>query len=206
MARSADIIAAVDSGLIAAENACLAPDWVLGDMDSLVGEANPACEASPVGEANPQGLHRLEKYPAERVLRYPSDKDYSDTELALDLLGEKGCDEIWLAGGGGGRTDHLLAIYSLFERDFPPAAWFTANEEIFCLREGKTLALSKAPSSRISVFPLGEGPWEAASAGLKWPLQGLPWKRGFYGLSNEAVDGAFEIRSLHGRFLVLIAV
>ena len=200
IALKADVIAAADSGLIAAEAAGLRPDWVLGDMDSL-GIVSRGSAASLK-----DGLSLLEKYPPDRVLRYPPDKDFTDTELALALLKEKGCDEIWLSGGGGGRTDHLFAIRSLFERPLPPDRWFTANEEIFCLKEGKTLkgcqALSGLP---VSVFPLGDGPWEAESEGLKWPLKGLPWERGFFGLSNEAPGGAYEIHSIKGRFLVIVS-
>jgi thiamine pyrophosphokinase len=205
IARGADLLAAADSGLAAAEEAGLNPDWVLGDMDSL---DDPA---------------RLGKYPAERVIRYPPEKDFTDTELALALLREKGCDEIWLAGGGGGRTDHLFAIFSLFERSQtvaqtvaatilaaegspppkPPDRWFTANEEIRCLREGRALDAALPPGSLVSVFPLGAGPWAAESSGLKWPLDGLAWDRGGFGLSNEVVEGAFRIRSVHGRFMVI---
>jgi thiamine pyrophosphokinase len=198
IAGHADIIVAADSGLAAAEDAGVRPDWVVGDMDSL------------------DAVSRLDKYPAERVLRYPHDKDYTDTELAFTLLCERGCSEIWLSGGGGGRTDHLLAVFSLFERHFSPDRWFTANEEIFLLREGQSLdadmlltakaALGgqKTALKGISVFPLGESPWEAESTGLTWPLDNLPWARGFFSLSNTAPDGAFRIRSLRGRFLVVV--
>ena len=192
----AELIVAADSGLIAAEEAGLAPDWIVGDMDSL---------ASARG-ASPDQLGRLEKYPPDRVLRYPVDKDHTDTELALFLLKEKGCDEIWIAGGGGGRTDHIFGIYALFERQDPPDRWFTRNEEIRCLKEGKTLTARLPPGSFISVFPLGAGPWEAESSGLKWPLDGLAWKRGDIALSNVAIDGPFEIRSVRGRFLVFLVL
>jgi thiamine pyrophosphokinase len=149
---------------------------------------------------------RLEKYPPERVIRYPAEKDFTDTELAIALLREKGCDEIWLAGGGGGRTDHLFAIRSLFERVEPPDRWFTANEEIRCLREGRTLNAELPPASLVSVFPLGAGPWEAESSGLKWPLDGLSWERGGLGLSNVATEGPFRIRSVQGHFMVIWGV
>ena len=181
----ADLLAAADSGLAAAEEAGLMPDWIVGDMDSL---DKPA---------------RLEKYPPQRVIRYPHDKDFTDTELALSLLREKGCDEIWLSGGGGGRTDHLFAIRSLFERDVPPDRWFTANEEIRCLIEGRVLSAALPLKSRVSVFPLGAGPWAAESSGLKWPLKGLVWDRGSFGLSNVAEEGTLEIRSIRGRFMVM---
>ena len=188
IARGADLLVAADSGLAAAEQAGLSPDLVLGDMDSL---------DDPV---------RLGKYKSECVIRYPPEKDYTDTELAVALLREKGCDEIWLAGGGGGRTDHLFAIRSLFEREEPPDRWFTLNEEIRCLRDGRALEEALPPGSMVSVFPLGAGPWEAESAGLKWPLDGLSWERGCFGLSNVAVEGDFRIRSFQGRFMAIWAL
>ena len=190
LARHADLLAAADSGLIAAELAGLKPDWVVGDMDS-------------VGEICPDDIRRLEKYPPERVLRYPPDKDFTDTELAITLLREKGCDEIWLSGGGGGRTDHLLAIYSLFECEHPPDRWFTANEEIRNLKEGGVLNVSLPAGSRVSVLPLCVEPWEAESSGLKWPLNGRVWEKGGFGLSNVAVKGPFNIIAKKGRFMVM---
>jgi thiamine pyrophosphokinase len=177
---------------MAAEDAGIGVHLIVGDMDSL---------DDPL---------RLEKYPAGQVFRYPPDKDDTDTELALRLLWDRGCDEAWLIGGGGGRTDHLLAIRSLFERDRKPDRWVTAREDIFCLGEGTVF--SPPPDVRevmrpggISVFPLETGDWQAESRGLKWPLSGLPWNRGFFGVSNAAPGGDFEIRVLRGRFLVVIA-
>ncbi|MDR2143290.1 MAG: thiamine pyrophosphokinase [Treponema sp.] len=201
------LIAAADSGLIAAEAAGVRPDWIIGDMDSVAGG-------------------RLAAYGPERVLRYPADKDYTDTELAVSLLREKGSARIWIIGGGGGRIDHLFAIRSLFERDRPPERWITSREDIRCLESPGALectpggnvprgrGLSERPGDAapangekpypISVFPLGTGPWKAASRGLKWPLTGLVWERGFFGLSNEAPEGAFTIYAETGRFMVIL--
>ncbi|GHV81109.1 hypothetical protein AGMMS49944_29000 [Spirochaetia bacterium] len=187
LAKEADLIAAADSGLMAAEAAGLAPDWIVGDMDSL------------------DDPRRLGAYPPDRVIRCPRDKDETDTELLLSLLWEQGCDEVWLAGGGGGRTDHLLAVHALFERERSPDRWITAGEDMRQVREGRILNAAASSGNRlVSVFPLGCGPWEAESKGLKWPLAGLPWKRGFFGVSNVALDGCFEIRVIRGRFLVIL--
>jgi thiamine pyrophosphokinase len=180
------LVAAADSGLEAAEAAGLRPDWVLGDMDSL-------------GD-----LSRLDAYPRERVLRYPAEKDYTDTELALRLLREKGCGEIWLIGGGGGRLDHLLAVRSLFERDLRPSRWITGAEDVRCVDSPAEFWWDGFPGAPVSVFPLGAGPWKAESAGLKWPLAGLPWDRGFFGLSNAAENGSFRLKAERGRFLVIL--
>jgi thiamine pyrophosphokinase len=186
LARGAAVIAAADSGLIIAEKAGLRPHWIVGDMDSL------------------DDPRRLEAYSPDRVIRYPPDKDYTDTELALRLLWDQGCDETWLIGGGGGRTDHLLAIRSLFERDRSPNRWITGGEDIRRLVEGDALSPELPPGSLVSVFPLGLGPWKAESRFLRWPLDALSWNRGFFGLSNTAPEGSFTIRAAAGSFLVIL--
>jgi thiamine pyrophosphokinase len=169
---------------MAAEAAGLRPDWIVGDMDSL------------------DDPRRLNSYPAGRVIRSPRDKDDTDTELLLALLWEQGCDEVWLAGGGGGRLDHLLAIQALFEREKSPDRWITAGEDVCRIGEGRIL--ERGRGGTVSVFPLGTGPWQAESRGLKWPLAGLPWKRGFFGISNLAGESGFSIRALRGNFLVIM--
>jgi len=190
LARRADLIVAADSGLQTAENAGLRPDWVIGDMDSL------------------DDLGRLEKYPADKVLRFRQDKDHTDTELALDLLREQGCEKICIIGGGGGRLDHILALRSLFERKKYPERWVTKNEDIYCLdvlnTSGGVLNIKVPLSSLVSVFPLGSGPWDIESNGLKWPLNGLSWEMGSIGISNTTVEDQFGIRVNKGRFLLIV--
>jgi thiamine pyrophosphokinase len=186
IACGADLLVAADSGLMLCEDAGLSPDWIIGDMDSL------------------DDLRRLEKYPPDRVLRLYADKDATDTELALALLKEKGCDEVWLAGGGGGRLDHLFAIRAIFERHDPPDRWFPGNEEIRCLKEGKMLGAELACGSFVSVFPLGSEPWEAESRGLKWQLKGLNWERGSAWVSNITTEPYFEIRAVKGRLMIIM--
>jgi len=149
-------------------------------------------------------IKRLDKYPKEKIIRYPCDKDYTDTELALNLLWEKECEEVFIIGGGGGRIEHLFAIRSLFEREKSPDRWFTKNEDIYCLKNGEELTLAVKPKNMISVFPLGEEPWTARSAGLKWNLDGLSWDRGFFGVSNIALKNSFSVFSDKGRFLIIV--
>ena len=186
IARGADLLVAADSGLVLCEDAGLTPDWILGDMDSL---------DDPL---------RLEKYPQGKILRFLADKDFTDTELALHFLhNEKRCDEVWFAGGGGGRLDHLFAIRSIFDRDRPPDRWFPGNEEIRCLQEGRALGAALPPGSIVSVFPLGSGPWAAESTGLKWPINDLVWERGSAWISNIATEGPFEIRAVRGRLMII---
>ena len=182
------LVVAADSGLAAAQGAGLSPDWIIGDMDSIDDDS------------------RLSALPPERVIRYEQDKDYTDTELAFLFAFENGCDEIWIIGGGGGRIDHLFAIRSLFERDVFPLRWITDAADIRCLDAAvkNELFLVLQKGAVVSVFPLGRGPWEAESEGLKWPLAGLPWDRGFFGLSNTVPDGVFSVKAREGRFMLIL--
>jgi thiamine pyrophosphokinase len=189
-AAAGALLVAADSGLLLAESAQLRPDWIIGDMDSL--------GIVPSADGNDP----LRAYPPERVIRHAVDKDFSDTELALDLLWEKGCDEAWIAGGGGGRIAHLLGIRDLFERERFPRRWITAAEDIYCM-EGDSLTLTIEQGDLVSVFPLGSGPWKAHSTGLKWPLDNVRWERGLYGLSNVALAPEITINALQGRFIII---
>ena len=183
------LIIAADSGLSAAENAGIKPDWIVGDMDSL----------------KDQSL--LDAFPSDRVIRHEREKDFSDTELAFSLAKEKGCDPVWIIGGGGGRIDHIFAIRSMFERDSFPHRWITANEDIYCISREQGTGIMEQKTEKgalVSVFPLGSGPWEAVSEGLKWSLCGLAWDRGFFGISNVAVDEKFSIIAETGRFMVIL--
>ena len=177
---------AADSGLLAAEAAGLRPDWVVGDMDSLGDET------------------RLLSYPAHRVIRHPADKDHTDTELALSLLWEKGCGDVWIIGGGGGRIAHTFAIRDIFERERFPRRWITAREDIRCIEARDSLTAALEPGDAVSVFPLAAGPWKAESAGLKWPLDNVRWERGLYGLSNVALEREIAIRATQGRFMIVL--
>ena len=191
------LLVAADSGLLLAEAAGFKPDWIVGDMDSLSGAPSVDGEDS------------LRAYPPERVIRHATDKDFTDTELALTLLWEEGCDDAWIVGGGGGRIAHLLGIRDLFERERFPRRWITAAEDIYCI-DGKaggviaSLNLTLKQGSVVSVFPLGGGPWKAQSTGLKWPLDNVRWERGLYGLSNVALEPGVSVSATQGRFIIII--
>jgi len=164
-------ICAADSGLDKLIAWNMEPDLVVGDMDSV---KNPSI---------------LSNYKNTKL--YPIDKDYSDTELALMELIAMGFEYICLVGGGGGRLDHLLAIRALFERARGPDEWLSPGGRL--LRIGKACNFSCRAGSIVSVFPLAFGAYSMKSKGLKWPLNGLAWNPGGFGLSNIAVNGRFYV-------------
>jgi thiamine pyrophosphokinase len=69
---------------------------------------------------------------------------------------------------------------------------------------GDELNLDMPVGSLVSIFPLGEGYWEAESSGLRWPLNSLNWNRGSYGISNRTVKENIYIRVIRGRFMIIV--
>jgi thiamine pyrophosphokinase len=187
LALSADLVIAADSGFDTAMKAGIDPGLVVGDFDSLSDRS------------------LLQGLPAEKVLGYPRDKDETDTEIAIRVSRERGAADLAIAGGGGGRLDHLVAIARLFERPDPPREWHTERESSYFLAAGARADFSSSPDSIISVFPLGGGACEGMdSRGLRWPLKGLSWKQGDFGVSNRNLEQVFAIMAGTTPLLVML--
>ena len=182
--RSAAFVIAADSGFDLAVRLGVLPDLLVGDLDSVA----PGRE--------------LAAFPPERIRQYPTDKDETDAELGLRLFAELGYARVVLAGGGGGRLDHLLAVAGLFERDPAPAAWYTAHERV--QRVDGEAELAGCRGATVSFFPLGQGAGLLSSEGLKWPLAGLEWPRGYGGVSNLVTGDPAKVRVGRGRLLMVL--
>lgn len=179
-------VCAADSGLETAYDWGLYPDLIVGDMDSLT---------------RPE---LLEIFPKAKTVLASRLKDETDTEMGLRLLFEAGYRDITVAGGGGGRLDHLLAVRSLFERIIRPREWWTANERVVFVDDLFEVVLPEG--TIVSVFPLAAGAWGMKSSGLRWPLEGLVWGPGDFGVSNEAIGVPVRIEPGVGDLLVILPI
>ena len=172
-------IVAADSGYDLALALGLRPDLIVGDMDSV----------------------RAARLPERRVRRYPRDKEHTDTELGLRALAEFGCDRVVIAGGGGGRLDHLLFIAALFERDTAPLCWITAREHVEAIRGAA--AVRGCVGQTVSFLPLSQGAAIKRSEGLRWPLDGLRWRPGGGGVSNVITASPMRVTVAEGALLMI---
>lgn len=175
-------VCAADSGMDTLLSWGLGADLAVGDFDSI---------------RDPSALSRCRE-----VIRHPRAKDDSDTELALDELYNRGYRIITLAGGGGGRLDHLLALRAMFERERRPCEWLTSRERAVVVKEPSDFACD--PGGTVSVFPLSGASSGMKSRGLAWPLDGLVWDSGRFGLSNLCPDGRFWLDPGIGPLLVIL--
>jgi thiamine pyrophosphokinase len=141
-------VCAADSGLDTALAFGFRPDFAIGDFDSL------------------SSLDKLEGIPHERV---PRDKDLTDTELLFQHIKAKGIGSYILIGGGEGRLDHLVHLFSLFGTYGPPELWLTAAEQLYLVRTTNNFTLTLGTT--CSVIPaVPNGISTVSSTGLLWEL------------------------------------
>lgn len=176
-------VVAADSGFDLALELGLQPDLVVGDFDSVI--------------------HRreLDALPPQRVRRVAADKSLTDAELGLQALEELGCMRVIVAGAGAGRFDHQLAVLGLFERDRRLRVWLTAAEHMEAI--AGTAHFSGHRHSTVSLFPLSSEVSGLASRGLRWPLDGLCFQRGFASVSNVVVTDEWQVTVGRGRMLLI---
>lgn len=195
-----DFIIAADSGLHFAERFGFTPDLIVGDMDSL-----------STHEA-------LDRYKKEQIMFFPTDKNETDTEIALQEAWKRGANCISLCGGDGGRLDHLLGILKLFEGDIHPDVWLCKEQAVFSLKPLKDTTpfdltlLDVTRQNNISIFPIRPERYKCKieSQGLEWPLQKVDWNSDRYSLSNRINDEhiknglAVKIRAISGQFIAIV--
>ena len=162
----------------------IAIDENLGDFDSLAETPHP--------------------YP-EKI--YPSEKNYTDGEIALYRAIEAGVDEILLYGGFGKRSDHFLGnlhlLYAAHKKGVY-AEMISEHERIFC-GEG-VVELNGLKGKTLSIVPFGADAHIMESSGLKYPLRELDLKYGSTrGISNIATEDCAHILA-KGAVLVIVNI
>lgn len=107
-----DFIVCLDGGYDIALEYGLQPDLLLGDFDSIRLPADTAGRAPLFADAGFE------------VRRYPSEKDYTDLELAFRVLDPRKTPDLLVIGGLGGRLDQTLVnIQLLQEYTACPSQW-----------------------------------------------------------------------------------
>lgn len=156
-------------------------DKNIGDFDSLPYEPTP---------------------PPEEV--YPSEKDYTDGEIALIKLIEAGADEIEIYGGGGKREDHFLGNLHLLYKALKSGVrckMILNDSEIFIFENGATLLGKKGKT--LSVLPFGERLHIMGSEGLKYAYPEYLGYGECRGISNVAESNLVRL-DFQGVALIIV--
>lgn len=137
---------------------------------------------------------------------YPSEKDYTDGEIALFKLIDRGVDDITIYGGGGRREDHFLGNLHLLLAAYQRGAKAKLKNNGSTISIGSGLIdLSGHQGKTISLLPFGANALVESSKGMKYPLHNLRLEYGTCrGVSNIALEEKAEVFVKEGIILVFI--
>lgn len=187
------LVVAADGGAEHAAALGVAVELWVGDGDSV----SPATLADLVAAG-------------ASLLRSPTDKDETDTELAILAALDRGADGIVLLGATGGpRLDHELANLALLAmpRLAPiDATIYTDHARIRLLRDDgrRSVALGGRPGDLVSLLPLGGAVDGVRTTDLRYPLRDEPLPLGTpRGLSNVIAGPDPGVSIEHGMLLVI---
>lgn len=182
--KRCDIIIAADGGIDQLSRIGIAPHFLVGDLDSIAEES-----MSDAGETE--------------IIRYPQDKNESDSELAIiEALG-RGAEAVTLLSATGKRLDHSFSNLSVLTRYAGRAFLFDGKFSVFSLDADISEAkLNMAQGRTLSLFAFGKNVSGVTVTGTKWELDNATVQAGSLGLSNESTGTVVTISSKTGTLLV----
>jgi thiamine pyrophosphokinase len=142
------------------------------------------------------------------IVTAPTEKDETDTELAIRTALARGVDGIVLLGATGGeRIDHELANLALLAMPQlvdVPAVIYTPHSRIVLLHGGASSTIVGRPGDLVSLIPFGGDAEGVTTHGLRYPLAGERLPLGTpRGISNEVLDDGARVVLEGGSMLVV---
>jgi thiamine pyrophosphokinase len=179
---AADLLIAADGGAAALHAQGIAPQVVVGDLDSL--------DEAMIAALRARGVE---------LQQSPRAKDETDLELALLYAVERGATAIDLLGALGGRWDHTLANVALLampELEGLRVRLLDRGQSLYLVRGAAELPGQRGDT--LSLIPLTARVEGITTRGLLYPLTdaALSFERA-RGISNVLLDppGAVAIQS-----------
>lgn len=185
LAESADYIIAADGGQNRAREFGLQPDCVIGDFDSTTLNEDFDC----------------------LYITYPAEKDLTDTEAALTHALEKGCRNVILLGGMGGRLDHTMGNIGLLDKyysSFDHMEFIDGKNRMELLKNSGRTLKRDARYKYFGLVSLNAGASGIDIRGAKYELTGASLERAStLGVSNEFSEDTVEIYVREGTLLIV---
>jgi thiamine pyrophosphokinase len=190
LADGSTFIIAADGGANLALKLNVQPHMIIGDFDSVT-------ESS---------LSELQKADDSiQIEKYSTDKDQTDSELALNYLIGKGIKRVVITGFQGARIDHMLGNLFLlrkFYADFDELRIIEGNQEIYVISGRAKIIGSKGDT--ISFMPIAGSVNVSASSGLVYDLSKYSISQTENpGISNVMIDSVATVDIESGMLLVV---
>ncbi len=188
LAQPGDRIIAADGGARIALSLGLIPNTILGDLDSLTKAETQVFETLGV-----------------QILRFPTNKDETDLELALNHALQAAYSPIIIIGGYGGRVDQSIANLALISAPNAIQASTRLDNGITeaCFISDSGL-IHGQPGDLISLIPWGIPAEGVLTDDLSYPLNHetlLPHRS--RGMSNQMLGKTASIQLKRGLLLCI---
>lgn len=185
-----DYVICADGGLEKVKRLGLIPNLILGDFDSV----------------NKSVLEDYKNLNIE-VVTFPSEKDYTDMELAISHAVKMGFKDIILVGASGTRLDHTVANMLLIEKYHKKdinIRIIDNNNFIQIITDSMIIPFRK--NYYVSLIPLSENIEGLTLEGFKYPLNNINVERGStLCISNEVSEDVGLIKLNKGSAFVFIS-
>ena len=181
---------AADSGLDHALALGVTPDVVVGDSDSASAAALALARSLEIA-----------------FISAPTDKDFTDTELALSHAVDLGAHRIIVVSAGGGRFDHAHGLLTaLFHPEWAriQIEAFIDTAHVFALHGPSSLQITGEKNSLVALHAMNGIAHGISTEGLRWQLRNeslAPWVS--RGVSNELTGTSGDISLQSGALLVV---
>ncbi|WP_321495552.1 thiamine diphosphokinase [uncultured Desulfobacter sp.] len=186
--QQADMIIAADGGAVHLHHMGIAPQIIIGDLDSI-----------------PQEILSCFKEKQIKIFKHPVRKDQTDMQLCMDYAIDHGCTNLVIMGATSTRLDHTLAniflVRTLADQGIPTMILDACNDIHIVVSR---LTLSGRPGDLISVIPISDRVTGLTLKGLEYPLLDQSLCMGAtIGISNVFQQNNAEISLKSGAVLVI---
>ena len=183
--KADDLCIAADQGYHTAKALGERIDLLLGDFDSI---------GSVPGD---EGME---------IQRVPAEKDYTDTQLAVEIALERGADEIIIIGGLSGRLDHTLSTLAILEDLNARGVYCTVTDgqnRVRYMKSTSTL-IARSPYKYLSIIAADEVVKGVDIEGCKYPLKKATLRRrNQFAVSNEITGNVAFISVKKGGVFII---
>ena len=183
--KADDLSIAADSGYHTAVALGERIDLLLGDFDSI-------------GDVPRDSGIEIQQVPAE--------KDYTDTQLAVEIAIDRGATDIIIIGGLSGRLDHTLSTLAILEELHARKIYGTVTDgqsRARYMKSSSTL-IARSPYKYLSIIAADEVVKGVDIEGCKYPLKKATLRRCHqFAVSNEITGNVAFIAVKKGGVFII---
>lgn len=183
--KADDLCIAADQGYHTAKALGERIDLLLGDFDSI------------------GSVPRDEGVEVQQV---PAEKDYTDTQLAVEIALERGAEDIVIIGGLSGRLDHTLSTLAILEDLYARGVYCTVTDGQNRARYMKSTStlIARSPYKYLSLIAADEVVKGVDIEGCKYPLKKATLRRSHqFAVSNEITGNVAFISVKKGGVFII---